>query len=102
MNHLSHDKTEALQWLDRETQRDHRRKIAAAGDRVAAEVRVETEVLMHLRGGFDDTRAALLARLDSRGFARHDVDATLDRMLRDGAVVYRGGHLDAGSWSRRP
>ena len=97
MNHLSHDKTEALRWLDRETQRDHREKIAAAGDRIAAEVLVEVEVLMHLRGGFDETRPGLLSRLEALAFDEVAVHAALDRMLQDGGVVDQGGRLAAGT-----
>lgn len=97
MNFRTHDKTAALQWLDRETQQDHRRKIAAAGDRIAAEVRIEVEVLMHLRGGFDDTRRGLISRLARLGFDDVAVLDALDRMLQDGGVVDQGGHLAAGT-----
>lgn len=101
MNHLNLDKTEALEWLDRETQRDHREKIAAAGDRISNEVRVEVEILMHLRGGFDYSRPGLILRLASLGFDQSAAAAALDRMLLDGAVVDHGEQLDAGTWGHR-
>lgn len=100
MNPLSHDKTEALRWSDRATQRDHRAKIEAVCDRIEQEVRVEVEIMMYLRCGFDDTRPGLILRLASLGFDEVIVLAALDRMVRDGSVKDERGHLDAGTWDR--
>lgn len=88
---VNHDRTAALRWLDRATQRDHKEKIRAAGEGVAAEVAVEVELMASLwepepcRHIAVDWREAL--RQGAAVSSPHEAREALERLLRDGAVL---------------
>jgi hypothetical protein len=91
---VSHDKTAALQRMDLVTQRDHKEKIRVAGERVAAEVAVEVEIMASMW----EPETYVHVPVDRQEALRHGAAVSTPQEAREalGRLLGNGTVLDNG------